>query len=117
MNFGEKHIACVLLADVSGSMSGEAISELNEGLRVFGETLQSDSKAYGCADVCVVSFGSTVEQMVLFCPAAEYTAPLLTAGGLFGEASGARIRSVRIPCGLPLIRSMPVCLQDTAIIP
>ena len=75
MNFGEKHIACVLLVDVSGSMSGDAIRELNEGLRVFGEALQSDSKAYGCADVCVVSFGSTVQQVVPFCPAAEYVPP------------------------------------------
>ena len=82
MNFGEKHIACVLLVDVSGSMSGDAIRELNEGLRVFGEALQSDSKAYGCADVCVVSFGSTVQQVVPFCPAAEYVPPVLTAGGL-----------------------------------
>ena len=82
MNYGEKHIACVLLVDVSGSMSGDAIQELNEGLRVFGEALKSDSKAYGCADVCVVSFGSKVEQVVPFCPAAEYVAPVLTAGGL-----------------------------------
>ena len=72
MNYGEKHIACVLLVDVSGSMSGDAINELNEGLRVFGEALKSDSKAYGCADVCVISFGSKVEQVVPFCPAAEY---------------------------------------------
>ena len=82
MNHGEKHIACVLLVDVSGSMSGDAIRELNEGLRVFGEALKSDSKAYGCADVCVISFGSKVEQVVPFCPAAEYVAPVLTAGGL-----------------------------------
>ena len=82
MNFGEKHIACVLLVDVSGSMSGAAIRELNEGLRIFGEALQSDSKAYGCADVCVVSFGSTVQQVVPFCPAAEYVPPVLAAGGL-----------------------------------
>ena len=82
MNYGEKHIACVLLVDVSGSMSGDAINELNEGLRVFGEALKADSKAYGCADVCVISFGSAVEQVVPFCPAAEYVAPVLTAGGL-----------------------------------
>lgn len=82
MNFGEKHIACVLLVDVSGSMNGRPIQELNEGLRVFGEALQSDSKAYGCADVSVISFGTTVQQVVPFCPAAEYTAPTLSAGGM-----------------------------------
>ena len=29
MNYGEKHIACVLLVGVSGSMSGDAMGELN----------------------------------------------------------------------------------------
>lgn len=82
MNFGEKHIACVLLVDTSGSMGGAAIQELNQGLREFGAALQSDSKAYGCADVCVIKFNSTVEQVVPFCPAAQYVAPVLTAGGM-----------------------------------
>lgn len=83
MNFGEKHIACVLLVDTSGSMSGAAIQELNEGLRLFGEALQSDAKAYGCADVCVVSFGDGgVKTEVPFCPASEYVPPVLRAGGL-----------------------------------
>lgn len=83
MNFGEKHIACVMLVDTSGSMSGKPIQELNEGLRVFGEALQADSKAYGCADVCVVSFGENgVQQVVPFCPVSEYVPPVLRAGGL-----------------------------------
>lgn len=82
MNYGEKHIACVLLVDTSGSMNGGAIDELNEGLRAFGSALQSDSKAYGCADVCVISFSTTVEQVVPFCPAGDYVPPVLTAGGL-----------------------------------
>lgn len=82
MNYGEKHIACVLLVDTSGSMSGSAIQELNEGLRAFGEALQSDSKAYGCADVCVISFNSSVELSVPFCCAADYVPPVMTAGGM-----------------------------------
>lgn len=82
MNHGEKHIACVLLVDTSGSMSGRAMDELNEGLRVFGEALQEDAKAYGCADICVVKFDSTVEVVVPFAAAAEYQAPVLKAGGL-----------------------------------
>ncbi len=82
MNQGEKHIACVLLVDTSGSMSGRPIAELNEGLRAFGEALQEDEKAVGCADICVVSFNSTVETVVPFCPADEFVAPVLNAGGL-----------------------------------
>lgn len=83
MNSGEKHIACVLLVDTSGSMvCSHAIDELNQGLREFGQALQSDSKAYGCADVCVISFDSTVHEVVPFSPAAAFQPPCLQAGGL-----------------------------------
>jgi len=82
MNHGEKHIACVLLVDTSGSMSGQAIAQLNEGLRTFGEALREDSKAYGCADICVISFNSKVEVVVPFCAACDYAVPTLSAGGL-----------------------------------
>lgn len=82
MNHGEKHIACALLVDTSGSMSGRAIEELNEGLRIFGEALKEDSKAYGCADICVISFDTTVRTVVPFCAAMDYTVPRLGANGL-----------------------------------
>ncbi len=82
MNYGEKHIACILLVDTSGSMSGRAIDELNEGLRLFGEALQEDDKAYGCADICIVKFNSSVEVVVPFSPAGEYQVPVMRADGL-----------------------------------
>lgn len=82
MNHGEKHIACVLLVDISGSMSGQSMEELNRGLQEFAQALQEDDKAYGCADVCVISFASQVRTVVPFCAAADYQAPRLSAGGL-----------------------------------
>lgn len=82
MNHGEKHIACALLVDTSGSMAGQAMAELNEGLRIFGEALQEDAKAYGCADICVIRFDSTVQTVVPFCAACDYSVPELYAGGL-----------------------------------
>ena len=83
MNSGEKHIACVLLVDTSGSMQSEhAIDELNEGLRAFGEALMSDTHASGVADVCVINFNTEVTVEIPFCPAADYVAPTLSAGGL-----------------------------------
>lgn len=82
MNSGEKHIACVLLVDTSGSMQGHAIDELNEGLRAFGEALMSDTHASGVADVCVINFNTEVTVEVPFSPAVDYVAPTLSAGGL-----------------------------------
>ena len=81
LNPGEKHVACVLLVDVSGSMHGSSIAELNEGLRQFKEALKEDSLAYGCADVSVISFGSKVEQVIPFSAASAYNPPTLTAEG------------------------------------
>ena len=50
-NTGERHIACVLLVDISGSMAGASIEELNQGLREFGNALGQDEHARGVADV------------------------------------------------------------------
>lgn len=81
-NYGERHIAAVLLVDTSGSMGGAPINELNQGLKAFGDALQNDSLALGRAEVCVISFNSTVQTEMSFRPAANYEAPVLTAGGL-----------------------------------
>ena len=81
-NVGERHIACVLLVDTSGSMAGASINELNQGLLEFGNALDQDEHARGVADVCVISFNSNVETVVPFCPAANNSAPTLSAGGL-----------------------------------
>lgn len=82
MNPGEKHVACVLLVDTSGSMQGRSIDELNAALVEFGKALREDAKAYGCTDVCVISFDSQVRTVFPFSSAMEYTAPVLSAGGM-----------------------------------
>ena len=83
MNPGEKHIACAVLVDISGSMaSNNAIDELNQGLAAFKQALQEDAMACGCADITLISFGSEVTEVIPFCPAAGFEPPCLTAGGL-----------------------------------
>ena len=82
VNTGEKHIACVVLVDTSGSMVGASIRELNEGLKELARALQEDVTASGCADVAVVSFNSTVSTVVPFCPAYSFNPPELTASGM-----------------------------------
>lgn len=82
VNHGERHVPAVLLVDNSGSMAGKPIEELNEGLKEFGKALQEDSLALGRAEVCVISFNSTVQTEMSFRPAEEYEAPELSANGL-----------------------------------
>ncbi len=82
VNPGERHVPVVLLVDTSGSMSGAPINELNQGLVEFGNALQEDSLALGRAEVCVISFNSSVQTEMSFRPASEYEAPSLSASGL-----------------------------------
>ena len=81
-NFGERHVAAVLLVDTSSSMSGAPIDELNKGLIEFGDALQLDSLAQGRAEVCIISFNSSVQTEMSFRPAIDYEAPVLNASGL-----------------------------------
>jgi len=60
----QKHVACVLLLDTSGSMShNNAITKVNQGIRVFkDQTLSStnDEITKSCIDVALISFGTEV---------------------------------------------------------
>jgi uncharacterized protein YegL len=53
----EPRCACLLLLDSSGSMVGEKIRELNEGLAQFKDELMQDAMAVKRVEVAVVSFG------------------------------------------------------------
>ncbi len=81
-NVGERHVACVLCVDVSGSMSGDPIRELNEGLLQFGNALQADAMALGRAEVAIVAFDSNAKVITSMTPASQYQAPTLSAGGM-----------------------------------
>lgn len=82
INCGDRHVACVLLVDTSGSMRGNRIAEVNQGLAAFGQALQADSMASGAADVSIITFNNTVQTITPFSPAQYYEAPVLEADGL-----------------------------------
>ena len=48
----EPRVPCMLLLDTSGSMTGQPIDELNEGLITLKDTLAADSLACAQVDVC-----------------------------------------------------------------
>ena len=53
----EPRCPCLLLLDTSGSMSGEAIAELNAGIKSFYNELQGDSLAIKRVEVALMTFG------------------------------------------------------------
>lgn len=77
----EQKCPLVLLVDVSSSMAGDPIEELNKGLKMFQTQIQNDPVASARLETCIITFGSeinTIRDFSLF----EGTAiPDLVASG------------------------------------
>lgn len=77
----EPRVPCVLLLDVSGSMGGNPIDELNEGLVVYKDELVADALASKRVEVAIVTFGGDVQTACDFTTAESFSPPTLTATG------------------------------------
>ena len=78
-----------LCLDTSGSMEGEPIEELNEGVRLFYEAIREDETAMYSAEISIVTFGDIPQVIVDFANIdRQPDVPKLEAGGLtpMGEA-------------------------------
>lgn len=92
----EPRCPCLLLLDVSGSMSGAPIAQLNEGLKTFQTELANDALAMKRVEVAIVTFGP-VEVVLPFQSAAHFSPPLL-------QVQGATPMGAAIQQGLALLR-------------
>ena len=117
----ERHVACVFLLDISGSMNrGDAITKLNEGMQKFKEYMQSDSRIADVVDVAIITFGSTVTILKDFTPVSEMSVPVLKANGQtpLGEAltKGMELvnkrKEVYKTTGTPYFRPWIFCITD-----
>jgi uncharacterized protein YegL len=77
----EHRCPSILLLDISGSMQGEPIRQLQEGVTVYRDCLLSDNLAQKRVEVAIVTFGGNVEVIQSFATAVSFTAPTLTARG------------------------------------
>lgn len=75
------HCATVLLVDTSGSMAGDKIRQLNEGLRLFRDDVASDDLARKRVELAVVSFGGAVSVAHGFSSIESFSPPALQADG------------------------------------
>lgn len=76
----EPRCPCVLLLDVSGSMSGKPLDQLNAGLATFRDDLATDSLATKRVEVAIVTFGPTKVEMP-FTGASIFVPPVLESRG------------------------------------
>jgi uncharacterized protein YegL len=76
----EPRCPCVLLLDVSGSMSGEPINQLNAGLSTFRDELAADALALKRVEVAITTFGPTKVEAP-FTTASAFEPPTLAPQG------------------------------------
>jgi uncharacterized protein YegL len=87
---------CVLLLDVSGSMAGVPIQQLNVGLQLLQEEVQSDSLAAKRVELAVITFGPVKTEMD-FTGASNFFPPHLVTQGAtpMGEAIETALQLLR----------------------
>lgn len=81
-------IPVVICLDVSSSMMGEPIQELNKGLKLFYDAIYASDDARYAAEICIVTFGDVVEVVSPFNLVSKKTEVRLKANGktLIGTA-------------------------------
>ncbi len=77
----EPRCPCILLLDVSGSMSGAPINALNDGLHIFRDDLNKDGLTKKRVEVAIVTFESEVKVVQDFVTADKFQPPTLEVGG------------------------------------
>ncbi len=77
----EPRCASLLILDVSVSMQGDRIRELNDGLTIYKEELFGDALARKRVEIGVITFGGTVDIVQNFTTADAFTPPVLSVHG------------------------------------
>ena len=78
-----------LCLDTSASMAGEAITELNKGIKLFYDAIRKDETAFYSAEISIVTFGTKAKCVTDFSSLqVQTTPPKLKASGKtpMGEA-------------------------------
>jgi uncharacterized protein YegL len=77
-----------MVLDASGSMAGEPIKELNEGVKLFFDSVMDDEIARYSAEVCIITFGTSAKIELDFAGIEKQQRPTIFANGTtpMGEA-------------------------------
>lgn len=83
-----RRLPVYLVLDVSGSMSGEPIEAVKNGLQTLMSALRSDPQALETAYLSVITFGQSVQQIAPLMDISSFQEPNLQASGStpMGEA-------------------------------
>lgn len=84
----DPRVACVVLADVSGSMAGEPIAAMERGFAAFTEYLHREGLANKRVEVAVVTFGTAATVLVPMQEARHLRPARFAAAGTTNLAAG-----------------------------
>jgi len=87
----EQKCLCVLVVDVSGSMAGEPINQLNKGLQDFHKEVIADFVASQRLEVSIVTFGSNVISLQEPSLVSNFQMPSLSCSGSTRIVDGVRL--------------------------
>lgn len=104
-NYQQK-CCCALVLDVSSSMEGAPIIELNEGLQDFYRDIQTDSTTADRLEIAVIEFSDSIRTLVDPSLASNFTMPSLTTKGTTKLVDGVRE-------GISVIRSRKAWYKQT----
>lgn len=90
-----RRLPVYLLLDCSGSMSGEPIEAVKQGIKALLTELKGDPQALETACLSVITFNSTARQISPLTELMLFKEPELTAGGATA-LGGRRIPAVRV---------------------
>lgn len=76
-----RRLPVYILADCSGSMAGEPIEAVKQGIRSLHSNLMHDPSAIESAYLSIITFGGGTQQLVPLTEVAGFTPPNLQAGG------------------------------------
>lgn len=95
VNFEQK-CPLALVLDISGSMDGEAIKELNEGLKIFQQQILGDLTALSRLETMLITFNDNVIVSQDFALLDKFTMPVLRASGSTKLVDAVRAAITRI---------------------
>ena len=84
----EPRCPCVLVVDVSSSMYGDKMNQLNGGIATFAQELKADQLASLRTEVAIVTFGSGSAMPQDFVTADRFNPPTLVANGVTEMSAG-----------------------------
>ena len=88
-NYEQKSICCFVV-DVSGSMGGSPINELNKGLQEFHNEIAKDSMTANRLEIAVVEFSDYVDTIVQPSLVDSFSMPALSVKGTTKMVDGVR---------------------------